>query len=135
MGRSICFLLSSCDKKGEDGVVSGEKGCIVPSDSFTLFNLIDGELTNCEATFEPTATCPKQTVAKIAKGGSHVFTYFPAPPAIACTKLMEVRCTSGADECKTDGSIDKLPFPNLFVKKKLTGTGCEIASSPKSLAG
>jgi len=136
--RDICFLLSSCEKKPEEGTVSGEKGCIVPSQNFTVFNLItpEAELTDCKAKWEPTDACPEQEIGtggKIPKAGSAVVTYFTAPPSIGCTKITEASCKWGAKECKTSAAIN-VPIPNLFVKTVLpAGTDCEIATTPKIL--
>ena len=119
-------------------MVSGEKGCVIKSESFTLFNLINEDLTDCEVKWEPTDICPPTKAGdagdgKIPKLGSFKFTYFDKPPSVACTKITEVMCKWGAKECKTAAAIN-VPIPNLYVKKTLpAGTECEIATSPKIL--
>ena len=139
--RKFCFLLSSCDKADDEGIVSGEKGCKPPSKSFTVYNLIGEELTDCVAKWEPTDVCPDQDIGtdkKIPKDGSAEVTYFAAPPAIGCTKLLKTTlCKWGTVECKLfkdDANADiDVPIPgNLFVKKQLADpTKCEISSSYK----
>lgn len=136
--RKICFLLKSCANEKQVGVVSGEKGCVIKEESFTLFNLINEDLTDCEVKWEPTDICPPQKAngdGKIPKLGSFKFKYFDKPPSVACTKITEVICKAGAKECKTKAAID-VPIPNLYVKLTLpAGTDCEIATSPKYLLG
>ena len=130
--RKLCFLLSSCEKKDEEGLVSGESGCVVPSKSFTITNLIDADITDCNIEWEPTDVCPKQTVAKIEKFKSETVTYFTAPPPIGCTKINKVECTWGSEKCATSAAID-VPISNLFVKTKLDdNTKCEVANNPKT---
>jgi len=135
--RKICFLLSSCDKKPEEGFVSGEKGCKVPSKTFTVFNLITKDppkVTDCEAEWEPTDTCPKTTIGtggEIPKAGSATVTYFTAPPSIGCTKIKKVSCKWGTETCET--ADINVPIPTLFVKtKKGDDTKCEIANNAKN---
>jgi len=136
--RKLCFLLKSCTKKAEEGTVSGEKGCKVPSKSFTLFNLIDADLTDCEVKFEPAATCPPQKAGaaadgKIGKLGNFKFTYYSAPPSMACTKIStDTICKWGAEECKLAAAVD--PITNLYVKTTVADPKkCEITTSPKIL--
>ena len=130
--KQVCYLLSSCEKKDEVGVVSGEKGCEPKSESFTVHNSIDADLTECKATWEPSEVCPVQAVeknGKIPKGGSAKVTYFDAPPSIECTKLTEVLCKWGNKECKSEAFV--VPVPStLFVKTKGTDD-CEITTNPK----
>jgi len=133
--RKICFLLSSCVRTPEEGVVSGAKGCIVPSKEFTIFNLIDAEVNECKAKWEPTAICPEQDVGTdgkktIAPLGSSKVTYFTAPPSLGCTKITEISCNWGAQVCKLE-KID-VTIPDLYIKKILPdGTKCEIANTPR----
>ena len=78
-------------KKPKEGVVSGYNGCMctVPSNSYTIFNLLEEEV-ECTATYEPKDICPEE------KEKIHLPTleskklYFLAPPLIACTKITEV---------------------------------------------
>lgn len=141
--RKICFLLSSCVRTPEPGVLSGEKGCIVPSKEFTIFNLINKELTDCKAKWEPTDICPEQNVGTDAKttiapfGKSKVL-YFAAPPSIGCTKITAISCNFGAEKCEYDANKlpINVPIPNLYVKTKLADpTKCEIANTPKYALG
>lgn len=141
--RKICFLLSSCEEEGkkeEKGTVSGQLGCIVPSKSFTVINLIDSELTDCKAKWKPTEICPEQNIGKdgtttIPKGGSSKVTYFTEPPSIGCTEITEATCTFGTEKCIIKDV--KVPIPGvLYVKTTLADPKkCEIASTPKYIAG
>jgi len=146
--RKLCFLLSSCDKKAQESVVSGEKGCKVPSKSFTLFNLIDKEITNCAVTWDPTDICPEQKAGAAADGkipalGNFAFTYFDAPPSLACKSITKVTCkwdNAGTEkECllkAEDLPIEVKDITSLYVKTTLPGgTDCEISKSPKILLG
>ena len=120
----------------QEGTISGEKGCIVPSSNFTVINLIDAALTDCKATWEPTDACPEQNIGTggttdIAKGATALVTYFTAPPPIGCTKITKATCTWGSVKCETSAAID-VPIPTLYVKTKLSApTECEIANTPK----
>jgi len=134
--RKNCFLLSSCvkdDGPNAEGLVSGEKGCEVPSKNFTITNLIAEDITDCKIDWEPTDVCPQETVAEIKTLKSNTVTYFTAPPPIGCTKITKVECTWGSVKCATSGAID-VPIPNLYVKTKLSAPKeCEIANTPKNL--
>ena len=139
--RKFCFLLSSCDKADDEGIVSGEKGCKPPSKSFTVYNLVGAELTDCVAKWDPTDTCPDQdmtTDKKIAADANAKVTYYAAPPSIGCTKLLATTlCKWGTQECKlkADTEIKDLPG-NLYVKKTLAdATKCEMATDYKVLLG
>ena len=86
--------------------------------------------------WEPTDKCPAQKAngdGKIVKLGNFKFTYFSAPPSVACTKIKEVSCKRGSVECKTTGEISGPTFPtNLYVKENAADpTKCEIASTAK----
>lgn len=138
--RKLCFLLKSCTVKEQVGSVSGELGCIVPSKSFTLFNLINSEITDCEVKWEPTDICPPVKAGKTGDGkipalGNFAFTYFTAPPSLACTKLTEVTCKMGAEVCKTAKGMDIPPdVPNMYVKTDLADPKkCLVDSTPKIL--
>jgi len=143
--RKLCFLLSSCVKAAQEGVISGEKGCKVPSKSFTLFNLIDAGITECKVTWEPKDICPEQQAngdGKIAALGKFAFTYFDAPPSLACTEIKTVACkwdnAGTVKDCTLNpaDAIKVKDVTNLYVKKKLPdGTDCEISKSPKNLLG
>ena len=118
--RKICFLLSSCDKKDEGGLVSGKKGCKVPSKTFTVFNLLDAEVTNCKAKWEPTDVCQEQSIGtggKIEKFGFANITYFTGPPSIGCTKITNLSCKWGTVKCKSKEAIN-VPIPNGFINKE-----------------
>lgn len=138
--RKFCILLSDCDKpKDEEGIVSGAEGCEPPSKSFTVYNLVGAELTDCVAKWEPTDVCPDQDIGtdkKIPKDGKATVIYFAAPPSIGCTKLLKTTlCKWGNEECKLAADID-VPIPNLYVKKTLADpTKCEIADNYKVLSG
>jgi len=144
--RKFCFLLSSCDKHDDEGIVSGAEGCEPPSKTFTVYNLIGEEVTDCVAKWEPTDVCPDQDIGtdkKIPSGGSATVIYYAAPPSIACTKLLKTTtCTWGTVKCelsKPDGTPADydVPIPgNLFVKKQLADpTKCEISDNIKMLSG
>merc|ERR1712137_723148 len=111
--RKLCFLLKSCTKKAEEGTVS-------------------------EVKFEPAATCPPQKAGaaadgKIGKLGNFKFTYYSAPPSMACTKIStDTICKWGAEECKLAAAVD--PITNLYVKTTVADPKkCEITTSPKIL--
>ena len=132
--RKFCFLLSSFVENPQEGVVSGYSGCMVPDKSFTIFSMVDEEL-ECTVTYEPKDICPPET-EKIDARVYKVFTYFVAPPSIACTKITEIVCKGAKLECKTKAPIE-LPVPlSLFVKTTLTDpTKCEVATTPKIIDG
>ena len=125
-------------------MVSGKKGCKVQSKTFTVFNLIDADLTDCKINWDPRDICPEQTIGtggKIPKFGSAEVSYFAAPPPIGCTKLRYISCNwEGLQDCKfqTINEIN-VPIPNLYVKERLNpppnSYNCEIATDPKSLFG
>ena len=112
------------------GVVSGVNGCIVPSKSFQIVNLINAELTECKAKFEPTDICPDQNVGtdgttKIKPLGYSKVTYFTAPPSLGCSRIMKISCKWGSEVCE-NWDIN-VPIPNFYVKKKRgEPTKCEI---------
>ena len=122
-------------------MVSGIKGCKVQSKTFTVFNLIDADLTDCKIDWSPRDICPEQTVGtggKIPKFGSAKVSYFAAPPSIGCTKINYFACMWGNIICKIiSNDQPNVPIPNLFVKKRPHDNfyECEIATDPKSLLG
>jgi len=133
-------------KAAQEGIVSGQKGCNPPFKKWTLYNLIDADLKECTVTWKPKEICPEQKSGKdgdgkLEKFGNFEFTYFTAPPSLACTEVTEVSCkwnNAGTDViCKTDKPIavtSDNPVPSLYVKKKLPDkTECEISTSPKVL--
>jgi len=138
--RQFCFLLNSCEKADDEGVVSGAKGCKPPSKSFTVWNLIGVELTDCVAKWDPSDNCPDQDITtdkKIAIGASASVTYYAAPPSLGCTKLLKTTlCKWANEECKLSADIDVPIKANLYVKKTLAdATKCEIADNAKVLLG
>jgi len=144
--RKFCFLLSSCDKKDDEGVVSGAKGCKPPSKMFTVRNLVGAELTDCVAKWEPSDVCPDQdmtTDKKIAKDGNAEVTYYAAPPSLGCTKLLKTTvCKWGTEDClltkdgkNEDIEVKDLPT-SLYVKKQLADAKkCEMGTDYKVLLG
>ena len=71
--------------------MSGKKGCEDQSKTFTVFNLIDAELTDCKIEiWETSEICPEQTIGKIPKFGSAKVSYFAAPPPIGCHRKRPV---------------------------------------------
>lgn len=96
--------------------------------------MLNEDLTNCEVKFPAT---DKQCHNQKANGDGEIknlqnfkFTYFSAPPSVACSQITEVSCKRGGEVCKIE-NIES-PFPNLFVNA-LDATNCEIAKSPKIL--
>ena len=58
--RNICFIVSgACLGKSEEGSISGEKGCVVPSSKLSIQNLFtDKSAKTILVEWENSAVCP-----------------------------------------------------------------------------
>jgi len=132
--RKLCFLLSSCVEKAEDGVLSGEKGCKIPSSMLTVFNLSpDKAAKTIKIEWENPTVCPDTVLTEdIAALKSAKVTYFEKPDSLKCGKMKKVTGKIDAEECKPDLE-DKEPA-DIYFKMDLSDaakTKCLIELTPK----
>ena len=88
--RNICFIVSgSCLEKSEEGSISGEKGCVVPSSKFSVHNLFtDKSAKTILVEWENSGVCPNVEIAEIEKSKS--VTYLERSDSLKCGKLKKV---------------------------------------------
>jgi len=113
-------------------VVTGPKGCKIPSKTFSLTNIMTTEATDCKITWENAANCPAQdcgTGGKIAASGIVKVTYIAEPPLLACGKMTSLTVKrDGALACT---GLTNIASPSLYyIKESLDKTSCEVATNP-----
>ena len=129
--RKLCFLLSSCVEKAEDGVISGEKGCKVPSSMLTVFNLsTEKAAKDIKIEWENPTVCPDTVFAEIASLKSEKVTYFEKPDSLKCGKMKKVTGKIDTVECKPDLE-DKDPADFYFKTDLTDPKKCVIELTPK----
>ena len=123
-------MLKSCDKAADDdGVESGAKGCVPPTNKFVIVNfvnfVIDGEVT-----WENSACAVIRFKIDASKTTTIEYT-------AKCGKLKSFEVASDTKDCGKFETETAQPIPTFYVKSK-TGSGhgnCEIAANPKILPG
>ena len=137
--RRLCFLLSSCSEKDEAGIVSAQKGCIVPSSKITAFNLCpDKAVQEIKIEWEFKTVCPDVEIAELAALKSQELTYFEKPDSLKCGKLKKVSGKMGDGMGAVDcTALDNVDPANFYIKPDLAKSGsnsgkCVIETTPKS---
>jgi len=109
--RRLCFLLSSCSEKAEDGIISGDKGCIVPLSKITVFNLFaDKAVKEIKIEWENSAVCPTVDIAELAALKSQELTYYEKPDSLKCGKLKKVEGKMDTVACTALENVDPANF-------------------------
>ena len=132
--RRLCFLLCHCVEKEEAGIISGEKGCIVPSSKITFFNLCpDKAVQEIKIEWEFSAVCPDVDIAELAALKSQELTYYEKPDSLKCGKLKKVSGLMDATSCTALENVDPA---NFYIKPDLAKSGsvsgkCVIEVTPK----
>merc|ERR1711936_596245 len=125
--RKICFILSSCVEKTEEGSISGENGCVIPSSKLSVFNLtaktIKIEWEN--------SVCANEEIAELETLKNKEVKYCEKPDSLKCGKLKKVSGSMDATACK---DLENAEAGDIYIKTDLTDVAkCEIALTPKTL--
>ena len=114
-------------------MVTGPKGCKIPSKTFSLTNIMTTEATDCKITWENAANCPAQdcgTGGKIASNGIVKVTYIAEPPLLACGKISLTVKRGGTLVCTGLTNIAS-PVPSTYyIKESADKATCEVATTP-----
>ena len=126
----LCFLLSNCDQPsyGQDGLVTGPKGCTIPTATFTLFNLMETDATDCAITWENSANCAAQDCGTITSLKPTQVTYIAEPAVLACGKIASLTVKRGGT-LACAGLTDAPILSPYYIKESADKTSCDISNS------
>jgi len=127
--RKLCFLLSSCTEKDEAGIISGSKGCKIPSKKITVFNLTGAAAKTIKVEWVE-SNCAATDIAELATLKSQDVSYFESPDSLKCGKIKKVTGKMDATDCTELGETDAA---NVYIKTLSTdATKCVIETNAKN---
>ena len=120
-------------------IISGEKGCKIPSSKFTAFSLFtDKAAKDIKIEWQYSAACANVKIAELAALKSQEIKYFEAPDSLKCGKLKKVSGKMGDGMDAVDcTALDNVDPANFYIKPDLAKSGsnsgkCVIETTPKS---
>merc|ERR1712232_685332 len=126
--RKLCFLLSSCTAKDEAGIISGDKGCKIPSKKITVFNLTGKSAKTVKVEWE--SNCADEEIAEIATLKSQDVSYFESPDSLKCGKIKAVTGKMDTVDCTALATTD---VSNVYIKTKSDdAAACVIETNAKN---
>ena len=116
-------------------MVTGPKGCKIPTKSFSLLNIMAAEAIECKATWKNAANCPAQDCSadgKIAPNAQAKVSYIAEPPLLACGKLVSLTVKrAGTPALVCTGLTDVAsPAGLYYIKENADKSKCEVSNSP-----
>ena len=117
-------------------MVTGPKGCKIPTKTFTVINIMATEATGCEVIWENAANCPTQKCSadgKIApNGGTVKVSYIAEPPLLACGKLTSLAVDRGSTPILSCEKLTDVASPAglYYLKENADKKKCEFSTSP-----
>ena len=118
---------------GQPGVVTGPKGCKIPTKSFTIINVMPNEATDCKISWENAANCPDQlctTDGKIAPNAQAKVTYIAEPKELACGKIASLTVNRASTPVATCKALSDVAPGLLYIKNELgDATKCEVSTT------
>ena len=122
---SECFILSSCEERDREGVVSGLRGCEVKPSKLKLYNRFSDKMAEVEISWQHSAVCPKQSVSVTASGFKTVG-FYESPEVLDCGKA-SITVKVGSASCSAS-NVDT-PTRNVFINSKSNGDKCVITKN------
>ena len=119
---SECFILSSCQERDAEGVVSGLRGCEVKPSKLKLYNRFSDKTADVEISWQHSAVCAKQGVSVTASGFKTVG-FYESPEALDCGKA-SITAKVGSVSCSAS-NVDS-PTRNVFINSQSNGNKCAI---------
>merc|ERR1712137_1284597 len=114
--RKICFILSSCVEKAEEGSISGENGCVIPSSKLSVFNLTPKTAKTIKIEWE-NSVCANEEIAELETLKNKEVKYFEKPDSLKCGNM-------DATACK---DLENAEAGDIYFKTDLTDVAkCEI---------
>ena len=112
-------------------IISGDKGCKIPSSKFTAFSLFtDKAAKDIKIEWEYSAACANVKIAELAALKSQEIKYFKAPDSLKCGKLKKVSGKMDATACTALENVDPV---NIYFKTDLAdATKCMIETNARN---
>ena len=123
-------MSGSCLEKSEEGSISGEKGCVVPSSKFSVHNLFtDKGAKTILVEWENSGVCPNVEIAEIEKSKS--VTYLEKSDFLKCGKLKKVTGKRDVTDCT---ALENVEPADIYFKTDLADKSkCLISTTAKTL--
>ena len=123
-------MSAGCIEKSEEGSISGDKGCVVPSSKFSIQNLFtDKSAKTILVEWENSGVCPNVEIAEIELNKS--VTYLEKSDSLKCGKLKKVTGKRDITDCT---ALENVEPADIYFKTDLTDkNNCLIATTPKKL--
>ena len=123
-------MSGSCLEKSEEGSISGEKGCVVPSSKFSVHNLFtDKSAKTILVEWENSGVCPNVEIAEIEKSKS--VTYLERSDSLKCGKLKKVTGKRDVTDCT---ALENAEPADIYFKTDLADkSSCMITTTAKTL--
>ena len=119
---SECSILSSCEERDEEGVVSGLRGCQVEPSKLKLYNRFSDKMAEVEITWQNSGVCAKQSVS-ITAGGFKTVGFYERPETLDCGKA-SITAKVGSSTCSA-ANVDS-PTKNVYINSQSNGSKCTI---------
>merc|ERR1712184_75672 len=128
--RKICFILSGCVEKTEEGSISGENGCVIPSSKLSVFNLTPKTAKTIKIEWE-NSVCANEEIAELETLKNKEVKYFEKPDSLKCGKMKKVSGNMDAEVCT---ALENAEPADIYTKTQLADPAkCEIATTPKTM--
>ena len=123
-------MSGACLGKSEEGSISGEKGCVVPSSKFSIQNLFtDKSAKTILVEWENSAVCPNVEIAEIEINKS--VSYTEKTDSVKCGKLKKVTGKRDVTDCTALENAE--PADIYFKTDSADKDECVITTTPKTL--
>lgn len=122
---SECFILSSCEERDQEGIVSGFRGCEVEPTKLKLYNRFTDKTADVEISWQNSAVCATQSFS-IPAGEFKSVGFYEKPESLDCGKA-SITAKVGSATCSAS-NVDS-PTQNVFINSQNNGNKCAITKN------
>ena len=122
---SECTILSSCEERDIEGLISGFRGCEVEPNRLKIYNRFTDKTAAIEITWQNSAVCAAESIS-VTAGGFKTVRFYEKPEALDCGKA-SITAKLGSATCSAS-NVDS-PVSNVFINPQSNGNKCVITKN------